>query len=232
MSSRIPIAIISDSPLLLQILSSRLARETDLDLVAAVSNIRDLYAVAQARPVQIVLVTSTAGSGEPTEAIRHIKSLFSAARIIAIAKYRDESSMLRSIEAGATVCIDEGTTYQALLEKLRGVHHGQTPCSTRMMSCVMERIQELASAEREEDYPPAKLSNRELQVARLLAIGLMNKQIARRLGIQQRTVKSHVQRVLKKFDIDRRTDVMWRAQLCGLFQTAAPQRTWQGGVRS
>lgn len=205
--------MISDARLFRDAVALRLISEDGIDLVGAVDTVWELAVVVPATPVDIVVVRMDVKAEETAEIVKQVKDLLQGGRVITIDRGTDDSDAVRLIEAGASACLPEDTSYAALIETIRSVHAGRMSCSARTLAAVMRRIAELADPhaianESTDRCEPEPLSRRETEVALLIALG--NKQIARHLGIRTKTVKNHVGSILRKLHVRRRHDVIGR----------------------
>ena len=191
----------------------RLTLQDGMDLVGAVDTVRELATTLPMGPIDIVVVRVDAESDETAEIVGQVKDLLPETRVVVIDCRTDDFNAVRLIEAGASACLTEDDSFEALVETIRSVHAGRVSCSARTLAAVMRRIAELADPHEVASEPadrcePEPLSPREIEVARL--IPLANKQIARRLGIKPKTVKHHVGSILRKLHVRRRRDVIGR----------------------
>ena len=118
-------------------------------------------------------------------AIRHESP---AVRAIILSTYDTDEDIYRSLEAGAKAYLLKDVSRQVLLETIRDVHAGQSPVSSEVGAKLAGRV----------SYQ--QLSERELEVLRLLVKGLNNQEIARALFIAESTVKFHVNHILSKLN--------------------------------
>ncbi len=117
----------------------------------------------------------------------------------------------RYLQAGAMACVDRGASFFSLVEAINAAAQGRPAAAGAVLAAVIRRLHEVTLASREAMRSlPASLSDREAEVARLVARGLSNKQIARQLGIRVSTVKTLVHRIPNKLKLKKRRDVMLR----------------------
>lgn len=128
-----------------------------------------------------------------------------------------EGEALRFLEAGAAGTTLKSDSAEQVMAAIVGVAKGRAPCTPRLAAKVFARLAEL-SRRRVADGPALdrQLSRREEQVLALLAVGLCNKEIARRLGIALSTAANHVQKILSKLGVRRRHDAVRHAYRRGL----------------
>ena len=142
-------------------------------------------------------------------------------RVLILTTYADDDAILPALRAGAVGYLTKDASGEELLGAIRDVAAGRTVLDPN----VQRRLVELAIAgpatERPEPEPePAAdgLTRREVDVVRLVAEGLSNQQIARRLVVSEATVKTHLNHVLSKLDVDGRPGLVawaWRHGLAG-----------------
>ncbi|HEV2846511.1 MAG TPA: response regulator transcription factor [Thermoanaerobaculia bacterium] len=138
--------------------------------------------------------------------------------VIAVGFDQEDESVVDFIEAGARGYVLKGTSPDDLTEVIRSVHQGRVSCSPQVVSSVLARINALSQLRTEEVAPREvePLTVREKEILELMAAGLGNKEIARRLRITVRTVKNHVHKVLEKFQVHRRREAVRLAYDLGL----------------
>ncbi len=130
---------------------------------------------------------------------------------------REDETVVDFIEAGAQGYVLKGVSPEGLVEVIRAVHQGRTACSPAVVASVLERIAALEGIRT--DPPPRSvepLTLREREVLVLLAAGLGNKEVGRRLCITVQTVKNHVHRILEKLQVHRRREAVRLAYDLGL----------------
>jgi DNA-binding NarL/FixJ family response regulator len=126
-------------------------------------------------------------------AIARIRDEFPNARIIVLTTYTGDTQVLRALRAGARAYLLKGHVHKELLETIRAVHAGQ------------KRIPPDIAAELAEHAMDDELTEREIDVLKLVAAGNANKHIADQLSIGEATVKSHVSNILSKLGANDRS---------------------------
>jgi len=206
--------ILSDSRIFRDAISSRLVTEDGVELLGAAATVRDLLQSGLAERADVVLVHAADDStnGDPTDTAEitwRIKRLLPSARVVVVGQRPNEPNAVRTIEAGASAWLGDGTSYEELVEAIRAAATGCATIGLEMLGEISRRICSLKETlEAPTTQLRQELSNRETDVARLMALGLVNKQIAKRLGIRLSTAKNHVHNVLKKLRIERRQDLV------------------------
>jgi len=225
MGNTIHVAILSQSRLLRETIASRLRAEPDIELAGSAETVEDLVAVSVSRTIDVLVLDLSLERCSPEEIVWDITSLLPQTRVVSLLERQSESEIVRCVEAGASACLECDVSYSVLLETLRAVVDGHPPCSLAVLSRMIERIHELQASEDRARCDAKPLTFREIEVARLTAAGMANKEIARRLGIKASTVKSHVHSILQKLDTRNRRDLIHQADQYGLLKEATNTTT-------
>ena len=131
--------------------------------------------------------------------------------ITACTAHEDEEHVIPLLEAGATGYLPKTIGLNELLEAIRATGRGESVLPPSVASVVVRHL-----AERTPSAPEDELTSREMQVLRLLAEGLSNQQIARRLALSVRTVEAHLTHIYAKLGVGSRTEAVLLAQRKGL----------------
>ncbi len=205
----VQLSILANSRLFREALAGRLADQDWVQLVSVAGTVYDLLLGAQARPINVLLVYLDIESAVGAEVVRNIKTLLPATRIVVLGCEQGDAEMLRWIEAGAMAGLEEGTSWAGLLETIRSVIEGRATCSSGVVSRVANRIEELESAGSATAVAEQEpLTDCEFEVCQLIALGLMNKQVARHLGVKRSTVSTHLRSILRKRGAKRQRDLI------------------------
>jgi len=146
------------------------------------------------------------------EAIKAIRSEFPEARIIVLTTYSGDMQVLRAIRAGARAYILKGNVHKELLDTIRAVQAGQ------------KRIPPEIAVELADHAADDALTEREIDVLRLIATGNSNKLIADQLSIGEATVKSHVANILSKLGANDRAHAVTIGLRRGIIELDLPQK--------
>jgi DNA-binding NarL/FixJ family response regulator len=138
-----------------------------------------------------------------------LRQLGPAAPVIALALTEAADEIIACAEAGASGFLFRDQPLAELLTLLDSVSRGETRCSPGVAATLLRHVTRL-TADGRSAAPTARLTPREREVLDLVEQGLSNKQIARRLCIEVRTVKNHVHHVLEKYQVHRRADAVER----------------------
>ncbi len=211
--------IVDDHPVVREGLRALLAIQPDMEVVAeAADGFEALQRVRELRP-DVILLDLLMPRLDGMAAIVEIKRELPNACILVLTSYAEDDKVIRAIKAGALGYLLKDSTPHELLGAIRTVARGGAslpPAIARKL--IGEFTRHSAMAGSAED----SLSERELEVLALLAKGLSNQEIARTLVISERTVHTHVSRILHKLHLASRTQAALYALREGLVPQSGP----------
>ena len=182
----IRILTVDDHPLLRKGIAALVNGEPDLKLVAEASNGKEALDAFRSHRPDVTLMDLQMPEVDGIDAISRIRREFSEARIIVLTTYSGDTQVLRALKAGARGYILKGHVHKELLDAIRAVHAGQ------------KRIPAEIAAELADHATDDALTEREIDVLRLIGAGNSNQQIADQLSIGEASVKSYVANILSK----------------------------------
>lgn len=182
-----------DHPLLREGIAALVNAEPDMKLVAEASTGEEAIEKFRLYRPDITLMDLQMPVMNGIDAIDQIQREFANARIIVLTTYTGDIQVLRALKAGARGYILKGHVHRELLDAIRAVHAGQ------------KRIPPEIAAQLADHAADDSLTEREIDILRLIAAGNANKQIADRLSISEATVKSHITNILSKLGANDRT---------------------------
>jgi two-component system, NarL family, response regulator LiaR len=203
----IRVLVADDHAVVRQGLRTFLELQEDIEVVAdAADGAAALRAVAKHDP-DVVLMDLVLPQVDGVEAIRRIASERPQTRVIALTSFLDDDKVFPAVRAGAAGYLLKDVEPAQLVEAIRAVHAGEMLLHPAVTARLMEDVADGGAAA----SPPAALTPREREVAELIARGRSNKLIAQKLGIAEKTVKTHVGAILRKLDLTDRTQVALHA---------------------
>lgn len=205
----IRILVVDDHPIVRDGLVAVLQDQPDLLVVAAVGS--STAAVAQAALVtpDVVLLDLELPDGSGVETIPLLAEIATDARVIVFTAYDADEQIFGAIKAGAKGYLLKGASVEEIVHAVRAVHAGGSHFEPRIASRVLTA---LGTPRRTSTH----LSAREREVLHALAQGMATKQIARALGITERTVKFHVSSILAKLGAANRAQAVALAARHGI----------------
>jgi DNA-binding NarL/FixJ family response regulator len=201
----IRILAVDDHPLLRRGLAAVLNVEPDMKLVAEASNGEDAIEKFRTHRPDVVLMDLQMPGLNGIEATSRILSEFSDARIIVLTTYQGDVQVLRALQAGARAYLLKGHDRE-LIETIHAVYEGR------------KKIPPEIAAELADHATDEALSEREIDVLRLIAAGNSNKQIADRLSVAEATIKSRISNILSKLGASDRAHAVTIALKRGIIE--------------
>jgi NarL family two-component system response regulator LiaR len=196
------VLIVDDHGVVRQGLRTYLELLDDMEVVGEAGN--GFEALAQVRQLQpdVVLMDLVMPEMDGIEATRQISVISPSTRVIVLTSFADDEKVFPAIKAGAAGYLLKDVSPPDLANAIRAVQAGEThlhPDITKKL------VAQLASPKPDREPVPDDLTPRELEVLRLIAQGMSNRQIALALSISEKTVKTHVSHILSKLHLADRT---------------------------
>jgi NarL family two-component system response regulator LiaR len=198
MSAPIRLVIVDDHSVVREGLRAFLRLQEGIDVVGEAASAAEAIHVAAGLSPDVVLLDLVMPGGDGIGAIRQVLEVAPAARVLVLTSFADDAQIFAAMAAGAAGYLLKDVDPQALADGIRDVHQGRPALHPSVAARLMRRGDPPAQT-----YPD--ITAREHDVLRLVVEGLANKQIAQRLGIGEKTVKTHVSRVLAKLGVEDRT---------------------------
>jgi DNA-binding NarL/FixJ family response regulator len=175
-----------------------------------------LEAVDRARELKpdVILMDLRMPELDGVEAMRRIRAADPDARFIILTTYDSDEYIFEAIEAGAKGYLLKDASREELFEAVRAVHRGESLIQPGVAARVLDRFAELSRQASDIEV----LSEREVEVLRLMARGAANKEIAVALSISESTVKTHVANIFQKLDVNDRTEAVTQALQRGIIK--------------
>ena len=139
-----------------------------------------------------------------------IKEQAPSARIIMLTVSDEEGDLYEAVKNGASGYLLKDSSIEEVAQAIRVVAEGQSLISPSMAAKLIDEFKEISRTDREVGSAP-RLTDRELEVLRLVATGLNNREVAKQLFISENTVKNHVRNILEKLQLHSRMEAVMYA---------------------
>jgi DNA-binding NarL/FixJ family response regulator len=184
----------------------KLGRQPDMKVVGTAGTGEEGVAMFQRLHPDVVLMDLQLPGMSGLEAIQAIRAQDSAARVIVLTMYQGDEDIYRALRAGASSYLFKDTLASDLVSIVREVHNGGRPIPPAVAS--RAAVNHVA------------LSPRELEVLKLVARGLRNKEVADHLGLSTDTVQTHIKHLFEKLNVSDRTAAVTVALRRGILHIA------------
>jgi DNA-binding NarL/FixJ family response regulator len=178
--------------------------QPDMAVIASAGTGQQAVALCQQHRPDITLMDLELPGMSGVEAIRTITRQFADARIIVLTVHAGNEDIFRALQAGAATYLLKDMLTKDLIGVIREVHAGGRPMRPEITARLKERAGQ------------APLTEREVEVLQLMALGLANREIAKALEISDQTVHAHIKNIFSKLDVGDRTSAVTTSATRGI----------------
>jgi DNA-binding NarL/FixJ family response regulator len=216
-SKKIRVVLAEDHHVVRTAFAALLAKEPDIEVVGEVSNTGDLLdRVAELRP-DVLLLDAHMPGGRVITAAKKLRDQYPKVQILVLSAYERSEYIVVLVRAGAAGYVLKHDSSDMLVTAVRAVAQGEGWLSPRVADILVRSVRNY------DEKPDAKLTEREVDVLRLMARGQRNDEIAEALFITNQTVKNHVRRIFRKLGVETRVDAVLYAIDQGIDTTIPEQ---------
>jgi two-component system NarL family response regulator len=206
----IRVLVVDDHALFRRGLEMVLIQEPDIEVIGEASDGEEAVAMVHDLTPDVVLMDIRMPRGSGLQACAAIKDLVPSARIVMLTMSDDEADLYEAIKAGASGYLLKEIPVYEVAAAIRAVHTGQSLISPAMAGKLLTEFASLMREPAEEPAAarPPRLTDRELEVLKLVARGMNNRDIAKELYISENTVKNHIRNILEKLQLHSRMEAV------------------------
>jgi DNA-binding NarL/FixJ family response regulator len=215
------ILVVEDDPAFRRTCAAAIGRDASLNVVASCSCARQAMVAISSASIDVALVDLGLPDGCGIDVIKAIRRRQPRCDVMAIGAFHDEAVVLRAIEAGASGYLLKDSAPSDIVASIRSVRAGGAPINPAIARMLLDHIRLFDAARRATGRPaaPPALSEREIEILRVMAKGLTLAEISRLFEISVNTVKTHVKRIYHKLAVNSRTEAIFEAQAMGLLRS-------------
>lgn len=191
----IRVLIVDDHRMVAEGLASSLREDPAIDVVGLAGTAAEADEMARLHRPDVVLMDFGLPDGDGAQAARKIREHRPETKVVMVTSFVDDAILLAAIDAGCSGFIPKQKPSAEVLAAVKAAHEGEALISPSMLVRLLPRLRRSAPG-----TPAPTLSARELEVLRLMAEGVGNKEIAKRLFVSVNTVRNHVQGILEKLE--------------------------------
>jgi two-component system, NarL family, response regulator LiaR len=210
----IDILVVDDHPIVREGLVAILESQDDFNVVAEGNNGAEAVALYQQHSPDVVMIDLQMPQVDGVQGIQKIREIDEDARIVVLTAYDTDERILQAVQAGARGYLLKGAPRDDIFRAIRVVHMGGSLLEPAVAGKLLSHVGGIMRGDNKED----ELTTRELDVLKLMAKGLRNKEIASELFITERTVKFHANSIYQKLEVNGRTEAVSRAIQRGIVQ--------------
>lgn len=215
MTTRISVLIVDDHSVVRQGIRAFLQAQPDLHIVGEAASGAEAIRIAQEYVPDVVLMDLLMPGMNGVEATREVKRISPRTQVVVLTSYYEDEHIFPALRAGAISYTLKDIRPGELADIIRKAAQGESVLHPQIAARV---IQEVREAKRTVPAPFLDLSERELEVLRLIAEGSSNAHIAEKLVLSEKTVKNHVSNILSKLHMADRTQAAVFAWQQGLME--------------
>ena len=198
MTPAVRVLLVDDHPVVRQGLRALLSTQDGIEVVGEADDGEAAVAAAERLSPDVVLMDVVMPGMDGVEALRRIGERRPQTRVVMLTSYADERRAMEAVDAGASGFLLKDASPRDVAAAIRAAHRGEAVLHPSVAA-------KLLAERRRPPAAHADLTARELEVLRLIARGLQNKQIAVQLHVSEKTVKTHVSAIQRKLDVTDRT---------------------------
>jgi DNA-binding NarL/FixJ family response regulator len=211
--SALRIVVVDDHPVFRMGMSALLASIDGFEIVGEAADADDAVAVVSATSPDVVIMDLHLGETSGIDATRRLASVSPEAGVLVVTMLDDDDSVFAAMRAGARGYLLKGADPAEIERAIRAVANGEVLLGPAI---AMKAMSYLATGTRRGPEPFPELTAREREVLDLVAQGLDNLSIARRMSLSSKTVRNHLSNVLTKLQVGDRAQAIVKAREAGL----------------
>jgi DNA-binding NarL/FixJ family response regulator len=204
------VLVVDDHELFRRGLIMLLGDDSDIEVVGEAADGVGATDLAVSTAPDVVLLDVRMPRRTGVEACRAIKEAVPTTKIIMLTVSDEEADLYESVKNGAAGYLLKDSSIEEVAQAIRVVNEGQSLISPSMAVKLIDEFKQMSKPDRETG-PALRLTDRELEVLRLVAKGLNNREVAKELFISENTVKNHVRNILEKLQLHSRMEAVMYA---------------------
>lgn len=212
MKDDLKILIVDDHPVVRQGLSTMIDLKPGLKVIGEASNGMEAIKQADSLKPDVILMDLVMPQMDGIEATQKIKNQNPHTRILVLTSFTEDEKVIAAIRAGASGYVLKDSSPQTLLQAIYNVYEGKSPLDPVVAGKLISGLQPVNDSHSFKE----NLTEREIEVLKYIAQGISNKDIAVKLSITDGTVHFHVSNILKKLNLQNRTQAAMFALREGL----------------
>ncbi len=198
----IRVVIADDQALFRRAVGTVLQAEPDLTLVGEAGDGEEAVRIAEEHAPDVVLMDVRMPKLSGIEATRRVKQASMTTKVVMLTASEEEEDLFESVKAGASGYLLKDIDPADVAHTIRQIHAGQSMISPSMASKLLTEFHAITQEPQARSY--SRLTDREMEVLKLVARGMTNREIGKSLHIAENTVKNHIRNILEKLHLNSR----------------------------
>lgn len=206
-TGKIRLLIADDHSMVREGLTQLIELENDIEVIAQAGDGEEaLSAIVQYKP-DIVLLDINMPKMNGLEVLKKVNSMTLESKIIILTIHNEVEYLLEAVEIGVNGYVLKDSEADVLVKAIRLVYNGESYIQPNMASQLFKKMTNKAEKDEKSliNEQISRLTRREMEVLKLVTLGMLNKEIAHKLDISEKTVKNHVSNIFKKIQVSDRT---------------------------
>jgi DNA-binding NarL/FixJ family response regulator len=215
--TKIQILLVDDQTMFREALRTLLSVQSDFQVIGEAANGQEALALAERLHPQVILMDLRMPVMDGVTATRRLHESLPDCRVIVLTTFDDDENVFDGLRAGASGYLLKDAPSEKLYEAIRAAARGESFLQPSVAAKVLAEFSRLSGAVARRPQPLIEpLSERELEVLRLVANGSSNREIASQLFIAEGTVKNHITNIFNKLGVSDRTQAAIKAHELGI----------------
>jgi DNA-binding NarL/FixJ family response regulator len=207
----VKVMIVEDHKVVAEGLQSLIGREPDLEVVGLASTVEEAGRLGRESRPEVLLVDFRLPDGNGAEAVAVIRKVVPKVRVLFLSAVDSPAALMTAIQVGARGYLLKANAAEEVVAAVRRIAAGEMLISASALAA-------LIAEKGEQTHLLDTLTHREREVLRLMAQGLDNRTLAKHLGVEYGTVRSHVRNLIAKLKVHNRMQAIVRAAQLGLLE--------------
>ena len=214
--NKINILVVDDHPLVRDAIANHLQKQSDLNIIAEAADGEEAVRIALKLIPDVIIMDIGISKLNGVEATRQIKVKHPDMIVLVLSVYEDIDHITKALDAGASGYLTKGIFGEEISNAVRAVVSGESVLPRKLLPLLLKRsVRNISKYSSEHEN--SILTERELEILKLAAMGLSNQDIAQELNLSLRTIKGYFAEIFSKFNVTSRTAAVILALKSDLF---------------
>lgn len=216
MSNRIRVLLVDDQSLFREALANLISSDPTIEVVGSVTNGEEALRATAIHQPGVILMDLRMPVMDGVIATKRIRAQFPNVKVIALTTFNDDESVFEAIRAGAVGYLLKDSSKEELFHAISLAAANKYFLPPEITARVVKEFTRISKPKHHIETLKVNLTAREMEILKLIAEGISNKEIADRLVIAEGTVKNHISKILEKLDVNDRLQAILKAKNLGI----------------